>query len=157
MRLSEQYAEHLKEAQSMGAAELRDTIIQKDFLSAEQLNGGYKFMLSDKQHIFELNTVTGSLRLISQDFYVGDKVVYNPEEKITLNSGLLHAINKAVARDFAHPIRVYTLQEVADILKVTRQTIYNYVTAGRLRATKFGKEYRVTEADLQELIQRGRN
>ena len=54
-------------------------------------------------------------------------------------------------------ITVYTLQEVADILKVTRQTIYNYVTSGRLRATKFGKEYRVTEEDLRQLIQNGRN
>lgn len=51
----------------------------------------------------------------------------------------------------------YKLQEVADILRVTRQTIYNYVTAGKLRATKFGKEYRVREEDLQEFIQKGTN
>lgn len=54
-------------------------------------------------------------------------------------------------------IKLYTLQEVADIMKVTRQTIYNYVTAKKLRATKYGKEYRVTEADLQEFIKNGRN
>lgn len=52
---------------------------------------------------------------------------------------------------------LYKLQEVADILRVTRQTIYNYVTAGKLRATKYGKEYRVTEKDLQEFIQKGTN
>lgn len=57
----------------------------------------------------------------------------------------------------ADEIKLYTLQEVADILRVSRQTIYNYVTAKRLRATKYGKEYRVTEADLQELIKNGRN
>jgi putative molybdopterin biosynthesis protein len=54
-------------------------------------------------------------------------------------------------------IKLYTLQEVANILKVSRQTIYNYVTAGKLKATKFGKEYRVTEANLQEFIEKGRN
>ncbi len=57
----------------------------------------------------------------------------------------------------AEDIKVYTLQEVADIMKVTRQTIYNYVTDKRLRATKYGKEYRVTDADLQEFIKNGRN
>lgn len=53
--------------------------------------------------------------------------------------------------------RLYTLQEVADVLRVTRQTIYNYVTKKRLRATKFGKEYRVLEEDLQDFIRNGRN
>lgn len=57
----------------------------------------------------------------------------------------------------AEDIKVYTLQEVADIMKVSRQTIYNYVTNKRLRATKYGKEYRVTDADLQEFIKNGRN
>lgn len=57
----------------------------------------------------------------------------------------------------ATDIKLYTLQEVADILKVTRQTIYNYVTAQKLRATKYGKEYRVTDEDLQEFIRNGKN
>lgn len=57
----------------------------------------------------------------------------------------------------ATDIKLYTLQEVADILKVTRQTIYNYVTAQKLRATKYGKEYRVTDEDLQEFIRNGSN
>lgn len=49
-------------------------------------------------------------------------------------------------------MKLYTLQEVADYLRVTRQTVYNYVTAKRLRATKIGKEYRVTESDLQDFL-----
>ena len=53
--------------------------------------------------------------------------------------------------------KLYTLQEVADYLRVTRQTIYNYVTAKKLKAFKAGKEYRVTEADLQEFIQKSYN
>lgn len=57
----------------------------------------------------------------------------------------------------AENIKLYTLMEVANILRVSRQTIYNYVTAKRLRATKYGKEYRVTEEDLQEFLKYGRN
>lgn len=57
----------------------------------------------------------------------------------------------------AADIKLYTLQEVADILRVSRQTIYNYVTAKKLRATKYGKEYRVTDNDLQEFIKNGHN
>ena len=53
--------------------------------------------------------------------------------------------------------RLYTLQEVADYLRVSRQTIYNYVSAKRLPAYKLAREYRVTEKDLQEFIQNGRN
>lgn len=55
--------------------------------------------------------------------------------------------------------KMYTLQEVADYLKVSRQTIYNYVTAKKLRASKLAgqREYRVTEADLQDFIKKGQN
>ena len=54
-------------------------------------------------------------------------------------------------------LRLYTLQEVANILRVTRQTIYNYVTAKKLKAVKYGREYRVSEKNLQEFIENGRN
>lgn len=53
--------------------------------------------------------------------------------------------------------KLYTLQEVADYLKVSRQTIYNYVTAKKLQASKIGKEYRVTEKELQDFLEKGRN
>ena len=52
-------------------------------------------------------------------------------------------------------IRVYSLKQVADIMGLTRQTIYNYVTAGKLKARKIGKEYRVKEEDLKEFIDKG--
>lgn len=55
--------------------------------------------------------------------------------------------------------KVYTLQEVADYLKVSRQTIYNYVTAKKLRASKLAgqRTYRVTEKDLQDFLKNNRN
>lgn len=49
--------------------------------------------------------------------------------------------------------KIYTLQEVADYLKVTRQTIYNYVKTGKLKANKLGtQQYRVAEKDLQNFL-----
>ena len=53
--------------------------------------------------------------------------------------------------------KIYTLQEVADYLKVTRQTIYNYVQSGKLKANKIGtQQYRVTEKDLQAFLTGGK-
>lgn len=53
-------------------------------------------------------------------------------------------------------VKFYTFQEVADIIRVTRQTVYNMHNDGRLRAVKFGKEYKVTEEDLQKFIKTGK-
>lgn len=55
--------------------------------------------------------------------------------------------------------KLYTLQEVANILRVSRQTIYNYVTKKKLKATKIGggREYRVTADNLEAFIQNGHN
>ena len=52
-------------------------------------------------------------------------------------------------------VKTYTLQEVADILRLNRQTLYNNIRKGKLKAAKFGKEYRITEEQLQELLQNG--
>lgn len=52
---------------------------------------------------------------------------------------------------------VYSLKDVARLLKVSRQTVYNYLKSGKLKATKIGKEYRVKEKDLKELIDKGHN
>lgn len=52
-------------------------------------------------------------------------------------------------------IKVYTLDEVADILKVTRRTLYTYVKEGKLPAVKMGKYWRVTQDSLQAFISTG--
>lgn len=52
-------------------------------------------------------------------------------------------------------IKVYTLDEVADILKVTKRTLYNYVKADKLHAVKMGKYWRVTEKSLQAFLSTG--
>jgi len=52
-------------------------------------------------------------------------------------------------------IKVYTLDEVADILKVTKRTLYSYVKEGKLTAVKMGKYWRVSEENLQTFISNG--
>lgn len=51
--------------------------------------------------------------------------------------------------------KLYTLQEVADILRVTKQTLYNNIRKGKLQANKVGKEYRITEEQLQDIVRNG--
>ena len=52
-------------------------------------------------------------------------------------------------------LNTYTLEEVSNILKVTRRTIYNYIKNGDLKAVKIGKYWRVSEANLQDFIEHG--
>ena len=53
--------------------------------------------------------------------------------------------------------KLYTLQEVADVLRVNRQTLYNNIRKGKLSVSKIGKEYRITEEQLQSIIKNGYN
>ena len=48
---------------------------------------------------------------------------------------------------------VYTPQEVADMLKLKTTTIRSYIRNGKLRAAKFGREYRITEEELKKFIE----
>ena len=54
-------------------------------------------------------------------------------------------------------LRIYTLEEVRDIVKVSQRTLYNYIKAGTMRAVKIGKYWRVTRADLEEFLNKGTN
>lgn len=51
--------------------------------------------------------------------------------------------------------KVYTLEELTGILKVTRRSIYNYVKAGQLKAVKIGREWRVTQKALDDFLEHG--
>lgn len=53
-------------------------------------------------------------------------------------------------------ITVYTLQECAEILKCTRQSVYNFIRAGKLPAAKIGNIYRITDDDINAFLDAGR-
>ena len=48
--------------------------------------------------------------------------------------------------------KVYSIEEVVEILQVTRRTVYNYLRAGKLKASKRGKYWRVSEKQLEEFL-----
>ncbi len=49
-------------------------------------------------------------------------------------------------------ILLYTVEEVAEILKVTPRTLYNYIKNKELEAVKIGKYWRIKHSSLQAFI-----
>jgi len=48
---------------------------------------------------------------------------------------------------------LYTVAEVAKILKVTERTVYNYIKAGIIPSAKIGKHWRIKALDLINFIE----
>lgn len=48
---------------------------------------------------------------------------------------------------------IYTLDEVSELLKVTKRTLYKYLSEGKLPASKVGREWRVTEEQIKEFME----
>jgi len=51
--------------------------------------------------------------------------------------------------------KLYTVEEITGILKVTQRTLYNYIKSGSLKAVKIGKYWRVKHTDLQDFLEKG--
>lgn len=49
-------------------------------------------------------------------------------------------------------MKVYTLEELTEVLQVTRRTLYNYIKSGKLKAAKMGKYWRITEKQLEDFL-----
>ena len=47
--------------------------------------------------------------------------------------------------------KLYTIQQVADILQVSKKSVYRYIQSGKLKATKIG-QWRIKKEDLDKLI-----
>lgn len=52
-------------------------------------------------------------------------------------------------------LRLYTIKEIAGLLKVTERTIYNYILNGSLNAIKIGKNWRIKHIDLARFLGEG--
>ena len=48
--------------------------------------------------------------------------------------------------------KYYTVQEVADLLKLHWQSVLTYIKSGKLEAVKLGRGYRISETALQKFI-----
>ncbi len=47
----------------------------------------------------------------------------------------------------------YTPEEVADYLKLSIQTIRSWINSGKIKAARFGRQYRITGAELERIKQ----
>lgn len=52
-------------------------------------------------------------------------------------------------------IKVYTVKDLMSILKVSRRTLYNYISSNQIKTIKLGREHRVTEEALREFLSKG--
>lgn len=50
-------------------------------------------------------------------------------------------------------MKVYDLEELSEMLKMNRRTLQRYVREGKLKVSKVGRKYIVTEDDLKEFIE----
>jgi len=46
-----------------------------------------------------------------------------------------------------------TVKEVAEILKVTKMTIYRYIKAGKITAYKIGKDFGIEKAEFGKFLE----
>ncbi|MFZ4893775.1 helix-turn-helix domain-containing protein [Plantibacter sp. Mn2098] len=51
-------------------------------------------------------------------------------------------------------VRFLTVAEVADVMRVSKMTVYRMVHSGELPAIRFGKSFRVPETAVQAAMQR---
>jgi len=49
--------------------------------------------------------------------------------------------------------RLYTTEQVAKLLQIHPLTVLKYIKAGRLKAIRLGRIYRVTETALQQFLE----
>jgi excisionase family DNA binding protein len=45
-----------------------------------------------------------------------------------------------------------SVEEVANILKVTKMTIYRYIKAGKITACKVGKDFRINKEEFDKFL-----
>lgn len=50
----------------------------------------------------------------------------------------------------------YTAEELAEKLRVNIMTIYRYIKAGKIKAYKFGKEFRVEKKDFLTFLEKNK-
>jgi len=48
--------------------------------------------------------------------------------------------------------RLLTVNEVADLLRVSRMTVYRLIKEGQLKALRVGRNYRLREDDVDEYL-----
>lgn len=79
------------------------------------------------------------------------------EEKHFFNMSFNNALknsseSKLSMYELAETNNLYLVEELAERLRVSNMTIYRYIQAGRLKAFKIGKEFRITEEEFNNFL-----
>ncbi len=48
--------------------------------------------------------------------------------------------------------KVYTVDDIMEILTVSRETVYNWIRTGKLTAIRLGRQYRITKDHYDQFI-----
>jgi excisionase family DNA binding protein len=48
--------------------------------------------------------------------------------------------------------KIYTPEEIAELLQIPKQTVWKFIQEGKLNAHKVGKHYRITESEFKEFM-----
>ena len=52
--------------------------------------------------------------------------------------------------------KFYTIEEIAELLKVSYLTVFRWIQAGKLSAYKVGKRYRIEVKDLNNFLEKSK-
>jgi len=52
--------------------------------------------------------------------------------------------------------KLLTINEIIEILKVSKLTIYRYIKAGKLPAYKVGRDYRIKQSEFQKFLEKSK-
>jgi len=82
----------------------------------------------------------------------GDKVFDYKTTEMLQNLGKSLSKNSNIDH-----LDILNVEEVADLLRVSQQTVYNMIRDGRLKASKIGREWRLLKRDVESIINNSDN
>ncbi|OHE40973.1 MAG: hypothetical protein A2Y16_04955 [Tenericutes bacterium GWF2_57_13] len=50
---------------------------------------------------------------------------------------------------------LYTVDEITEILHISKKTLYKFIKSGVIKAVKIGKYWRIKQSDFIELVEKG--
>ncbi len=77
------------------------------------------------------------------------------EELLELIKSLSPKRREALKRYLEDLDRLYTLEEVEKVLRVSRRTIYRYIKSGKLKAIKVRGQWRVPAEEFERIKREG--
>ena len=52
-------------------------------------------------------------------------------------------------------MKMYNIDQVAEMLRLCRITVFRYIKAGKIKAIKIGKEWRIKQDEIDRIMREG--